>query len=231
MKLKIFVGSYFFLLALVMLINLFFAGLIGDAKYEFNSIFNEYPDTSKVFIKNFNHTRDTVVLLHIQKTSGSSFDLDLVNTLYVHYTDEHGLRKRRSACEMIYVADRNLWRRGSNEEKGNCQWSGNTNHSLLLSWNTEFGWSCGLHPGLTDLRNCVFGRRYPNADLEIKNEEFMFVTILREPVVRFVSEWRHVFITGSVWLYEQNAESEEQKCLKSKIFFLNLLDFEIFDYF
>uniref|UniRef100_A0A4W3IUB0 Heparan-sulfate 6-O-sulfotransferase n=1 Tax=Callorhinchus milii TaxID=7868 RepID=A0A4W3IUB0_CALMI len=46
------------------------------------------------------------------------------------------------------------------------------------------GWSCGLHADWTELTNCVPG--------------FYYITMLRDPVSRYLSEWRHVQ-RGATW--------------------------------
>uniref|UniRef100_A0A452TME8 Heparan-sulfate 6-O-sulfotransferase n=1 Tax=Ursus maritimus TaxID=29073 RepID=A0A452TME8_URSMA len=46
------------------------------------------------------------------------------------------------------------------------------------------GWSCGLHADWTELTNCV-----PRDPL---CSRFYYITLLRDPVSRYLSEWRHV---------------------------------------
>jgi hypothetical protein len=156
---------------------------------------------------NFSPMHHTLVFFHIQKTSGSVFDLDLVNSLQVAYTNtETGRQLTRKACRSYFVP---------------CERSDQNWRSFVLSWHTDFGWSCGLHPGLSDLKECVLGRWYRNADLIARDEDYLFVSMLREPMMRFVSEWRHTLLTGSVWLYEDQAVSKDHQCLKSKILILS----------
>jgi hypothetical protein len=219
-KIKYLIRSYFRVLFLVMLVHFMLACLISNSSYKFNAAFNEYYITRKKdYVKNFNITHNTLVLLHIQKTSGSSFDLDFVNTLEMSYKDETGRQVTRKACTpTANLKDVNVWWSGPDVVE--CFRSPNINRiSILLSWHTDFGWSCGLHPGLSDLKECVFNRRYPNADPESRPEDFLFLSMLREPIVRFVSEWRHVYTTRSVWLYEEQVWTNDLECLKSKFFY------------
>jgi hypothetical protein len=90
---------------------------------------------------------------------------------------------------------------------------------LILTWHTEFGWACGLHPGLTDLRTCLEKKQLAK-NREKKKTKNLFLSMLREPMARFVSEWIHVASTGSTWMYENKPVSNDQKCLKSKVFFI-----------
>lgn len=61
------------------------------------------------------------------------------------------------------------------------------------------GWSCGLHADWTELTNCVPGvldRRDPAALRTPR--KFYYITLLRDPVSRYLSEWRHVQ-RGATW--------------------------------
>jgi hypothetical protein len=170
---------------------------------------------------NFTPTHHTLVFLHIQKTSGTTFDLDLVKNMQVTYQVQDGEEiVTRDACvtKRVIVRDKNPLR-NKIVEANVCKKEDERDNSLILSWHTTFGWSCGLHPGLSDLRQCVvLNRSYPNSDLSTQNEDFLFVTMLREPLMRFLSEWRHVRSSGSTWLYENKPLSKEQICLKSQYF-------------
>uniref|UniRef100_A0A8C5AH43 Heparan-sulfate 6-O-sulfotransferase n=1 Tax=Gadus morhua TaxID=8049 RepID=A0A8C5AH43_GADMO len=60
------------------------------------------------------------------------------------------------------------------------------------------GWSCGLHADWTELTNCVPGVLNKKEN-KLKNQrKFYYITLLRDPVSRYLSEWRHVQ-RGATW--------------------------------
>uniref|UniRef100_A0A8C2GEU7 Heparan-sulfate 6-O-sulfotransferase n=1 Tax=Cyprinus carpio TaxID=7962 RepID=A0A8C2GEU7_CYPCA len=52
------------------------------------------------------------------------------------------------------------------------------------------GWSCGLHADWTELTNCI--------SYLVSCRKFYYITLLRDPVSRYLSEWRHVQ-RGATW--------------------------------
>lgn len=59
------------------------------------------------------------------------------------------------------------------------------------------GWKCGLHADWTELTHCVDNVMDETERKSVKRRYF-YVTLLRDPVARFVSEWRHVQ-RGATW--------------------------------
>ncbi|CAG5125720.1 unnamed protein product, partial [Candidula unifasciata] len=59
------------------------------------------------------------------------------------------------------------------------------------------GWICGLHPGFMELRSCV-DLWFSSQVNENRTRNYFFVTMIRDPVARFISEWLHVR-RGSTW--------------------------------
>lgn len=59
------------------------------------------------------------------------------------------------------------------------------------------GWRCGLHADWTELTNCVDGILDQLEGHEAKRRYF-YITLLREPVARYLSEYRHVQ-RGATW--------------------------------
>ena len=59
------------------------------------------------------------------------------------------------------------------------------------------GWRCGLHADWTELTNCVpsFLDKFEKQHQE---RRYFFVTVLRDPVQRYLSEFRHVQ-RGATW--------------------------------
>ena len=86
----------------------------------------------------FDHTKHWLVFLHIQKTSGTNFDADIVS--YLEYIDEK--QKWRPACTTELVSIKKVRSR-----EFECKRDEESNVSWILSWHERnFGWSCGLHP-------------------------------------------------------------------------------------
>ncbi|KAJ8939939.1 hypothetical protein NQ318_007867 [Aromia moschata] len=70
-----------------------------------------------------------------------------------------------------------------------------SNQSWLFSRYTT-GWKCGLHADWTELTSCV-DEKLDQIEGSVKRRYF-FITLLREPVSRYLSEFRHVQ-RGATW--------------------------------
>ncbi|XP_011182532.2 heparan-sulfate 6-O-sulfotransferase 1 isoform X1 [Zeugodacus cucurbitae] len=140
---------------------------------------------------------DVMVFLHIQKTGGTSFGRHLVRDLDLKRPCECQRQRKRCYC----------FRPHRNEN-----W-------LFSRYST--GWKCGLHADWTELTSCV--------DIELdKNEgetakrRYFYITLLREPISRYMSEYRHVR-RGATWkgsrhwcLGRQATAAELPPCYKGK---------------
>lgn len=123
--------------------------------------------------KNFNiSSHDLIVLLHIQKTGGTAFEKHLVSDLLIEEPCTCNLERRRCSCP-----------RPNREAIGNRTFADST--WLLSRFAT--GWLCGLHPDWSSLTGCLSALK-----------GLYFVTFLRNPIERFVSEFRHVQ-RGATW--------------------------------
>ena len=58
------------------------------------------------------------------------------------------------------------------------------------------GWLCGLHADWTELKDCVADKM--NEVYGERKRNFIYITNLRQPVQRFLSEWKHVQ-RGATW--------------------------------
>ena len=150
---------------------------------------------------------DVMVFLHIQKTSGTMFGLHLVDidtnppcscsvkgyqTWLVNMPTDHTLPSLVHKCTCPRT-------RASSRPKE--QW--------LFSRYT-FGWPCGVHADWTLLKKCV-----PSLYKDLHRQFALhFVTMLRHPVERFLSEYEHV-LHGAVW-----KESRTILSCKDKTFYL-----------
>ena len=61
----------------------------------------------------------------------------------------------------------------------------------------SIGWKCGLHADWTELTHCV-DNVMDEAEGKSVKRRYFYITLLREPIARFVSEWRHVR-RGATW--------------------------------
>ncbi|VDK57213.1 unnamed protein product [Anisakis simplex] len=120
---------------------------------------------------------DVIVFLHIQKTAGTSFEKFLVRHLNISNPCACRMGKKRCSCH----------RPGS----GKKIW-------LFSRYST--GWVCGLHADYTELfvSGCVDNALDRKEGVHRKRRYF-YTSFLREPVSRFISEYRHVE-RGATWL-------------------------------
>uniref|UniRef100_A0A3Q4AH14 Heparan-sulfate 6-O-sulfotransferase n=1 Tax=Mola mola TaxID=94237 RepID=A0A3Q4AH14_MOLML len=116
---------------------------------------------------------DVIVFLHIQKTGGTTFGRHLVRNIQL---------ERPCECH-------------AGQKKCTCYRPGKKDTWLFSRFST--GWSCGLHADWTELTRCVPLRMDSREVLEnLRN--YYYITILRDPVSRYLSEWRHVQ-RGATW--------------------------------
>lgn len=116
---------------------------------------------------------DIIVFLHMQKTGGTKFGKHLVNNLNI-----------KSPCDCI-----------PKRKKCTCH-RPNSDKTWLFS-RYSLGWPCGLHADWTELQACVPG--YVNrVEGKRKSRKYLYITILREPVARCMSEFR-CYQRGATW--------------------------------
>uniref|UniRef100_A0A4W3JLN2 Heparan-sulfate 6-O-sulfotransferase n=1 Tax=Callorhinchus milii TaxID=7868 RepID=A0A4W3JLN2_CALMI len=117
---------------------------------------------------------DVIVFLHIQKTGGTTFGRHLVQNVKLEVPCE--CRAGQKKCTCYRPNRRETW--------------------LFSRFST--GWSCGLHADWTELTNCVPGPNKNPSKTKNNNKLFYYITMLRDPVSRYLSEWRHVQ-RGATW--------------------------------
>lgn len=118
---------------------------------------------------------DVIVFLHIQKTGGTTFGRHLVRNIQLERPCECHAGQKKCTC----------FRPGKKET-----W-------LFSRFST--GWSCGLHADWTELTSCVPSRMDSReAPGNLASRNYYYITILRDPVSRYLSEWRHVQ-RGATW--------------------------------
>ena len=122
-------------------------------------------------------SEDLLVLLHIQKTGGTAFERHLVHDLQISTPCSCNNERRRCHCPRP---------RPTSNAKLQSQAKTLADFTWLIS-RFSIGWACGLHPDFTQLKRCLLGLR-----------RLFFLTFLRHPLHRFVSEFRHVR-RGATW--------------------------------
>lgn len=115
---------------------------------------------------------DVLVFLHMQKTGGTTFGKHLVKNLDVDQPCECSKGIKRCNC---LTRKQTVW--------------------LFSRYST--GWACGLHADWTELKGCVDKEMDKQEGLHRKRR-FHYITILRDPVARYISEWKHVQ-RGATW--------------------------------
>lgn len=116
---------------------------------------------------------DIIVFLHIQKTGGTKFGKHLVKNLNIKRPCDCIPRRKRCTCQRP-----------------------NSTKTWLFS-RYSLGWPCGLHADWTELHACVPGL-ISRHEGKRKKRKYLYITILREPVARCVSEFR-CYQRGSTW--------------------------------
>ena len=120
----------------------------------------------------FNFESDTLVNIHIPKTAGSMFEEKVLPSVVAPapcFPAKAGEKFRSDPFSMRCP-------------RPNSKYDGN---EWLLARNTQFGWQCGTHAGYDMLLQCL-------AHKKLLNENTRFITVMRSPVDRFVSEYGEV---------------------------------------
>ncbi|VDN50944.1 unnamed protein product [Dracunculus medinensis] len=150
-----------------------------DYKYSYytrwNYCFNRILEDSD---NRFNmEGNDVIVFLHIQKTAGTSFERSLVKYLNISRPCTCHMGKKRCICYRP-GQDKSIW--------------------LFSRYST--GWICGLHADFTELfvSGCIDNALDRKEGIH-RNRRYFYTSFLREPISRFISEYRHVE-RGATWL-------------------------------
>uniref|UniRef100_A0A3Q2GFE8 Heparan-sulfate 6-O-sulfotransferase n=1 Tax=Cyprinodon variegatus TaxID=28743 RepID=A0A3Q2GFE8_CYPVA len=147
---------------------------------------------------------DVMVFLHIQKTGGTTFGRHLVKNIQLE-----------QPCDCL-----------PGQRKCTCHRPGKAESWLFSRFST--GWSCGLHADWTELTSCVpvvmnkKDKKNGRVDFfvilfnftsepastqtnlitvsgkKMNVWNFYYITMLRDPVSRYLSEWKHVQ-RGATW--------------------------------
>uniref|UniRef100_A0A2P2I9S0 Heparan-sulfate 6-O-sulfotransferase n=1 Tax=Hirondellea gigas TaxID=1518452 RepID=A0A2P2I9S0_9CRUS len=162
------------------------------------------PSYSDVVARDFQFDisgHDVMVFLHIQKTGGTTFGRHLVRDLDL---------KRGCQCHSKI------------RKRCTCLRPGSHSSETWLFSRYSTGWQCGLHADWTELTACVDQTMDDIDDTNIRRTYF-YITFLRDPVYRFLSEYRHVK-RGATWkntrLYcggRRATEEEVRRCYSGEM--------------
>ena len=131
---------------------------------------------------------DTLVFIHIQKTSGSHF-LDCLTAAKINEE------------QLCTATDRKV-------KRAKCPRPGaaNDRESWLVSERT-LGWICGVHSSFSEMRACLPSR----LDREWgpkPSRRFHYITMIRHPILRYLSEYMHVR-RGATWSRKRVCSGKE----------------------
>ena len=140
---------------------------------------------------------DVMVFLHIQKTSGTQFglhllELDLPTPCGCNALNTTGYDQAPSRAVQSLNKGQSLVNRC------HCPSPGGESQDQWLFSRYTFGWVCGIHPDLEMLRSCLPRLLPSRRHFESNDSRFKYVTVLRDPIRRTISEYRHVK-RGAVW--------------------------------
>ena len=143
----------------------------------------------------FNKSSDLVIFLHISKTGGTNFEENLVKFLR-KYNEKN--KKWEKAC---LVKPESVLEKSKTYAKYYCprddsnEFTWSNYYSLKSSWffgRQTYGWGlhwkCNVHADFAKLRACSLYMKETNEFLS----RIHFITIIREPIQRYISEWLHV---------------------------------------
>ena len=140
---------------------------------------------------NVSSGNDIMVFIHVQKTGGSSF-LAHLTTAQTH--EGHPL------C----APPNPMLRNSLNRKKDfavcplkKSEFESSELPEMWLASERTYGWICGVHPFIFEMQSCL--NAYIIDKYGIKTRNFHFITLLRHPVLRYISEYLHV-TRGATWM-------------------------------
>ncbi|XP_072180365.1 heparan-sulfate 6-O-sulfotransferase 1-A-like [Diadema setosum] len=136
---------------------------------------HRFPESSLDRRLDFNiNGNDVMVFLHMQKTGGTTFGKHLTRDLDLSSPCECSKSKKRCNC-----------------------YRPSSRHQFWLFSRLSTGWMCGLHADWTELHACVPDAMDRKEKIKVRRRYF-YITVVRNPVNRYISEWRHTQ-RGATW--------------------------------
>lgn len=141
------------------------------------------------------HGNDTLVFVHIQKTGGSQFSRHLVTL------KKHGLPL---CTDSVRDAP-------TRKDYSECprSWDSQERTDPWLVCGKTVGWACGLHAFYTEFKSCLKpGSAKAAVHGMDPQRDFHYITLLRHPVLRYISEYLHVQ-RGARWSNRHECGGQE----------------------
>ena len=179
--------------------------IIWQDEEEISDILGSYIENNSKFNESLQQRKfkfekdDVMIFLHIQKTSGSNFGRHLVRNLELL---ENGEIKNRCNKIREKIVGKKGKRKVHKSERWNCHRKvhefgfnetdlyNKTEGDVWLISRFSTGWKCGTHSDFTELVDCLPG--VINDYYQGRKITERWVTIIRNPSDRFISEWKHV---------------------------------------
>lgn len=161
------------------------------------------------------HGNDTMVYIHIHKTGGSAFLEHLVTMQLPVFQKIGASYVRRSPLNLCQMSNSKTWKRGG----GFLNMSQSLvmhmelcpRHALNLTGETWLisekttGWMCGVHALYVDFVHCLrdvtkYNKHASKTHFPFvsPNRNFHYVTLLRHPILRYLSEYLQT-TRGGCW--------------------------------
>jgi len=144
---------------------------------------------------------DVMVFLHVQKTGGTTFGKHLVQDIDLESPCLCKRRRKSKKRKFHHSHEEFDVKRDKRKLKCDCFRPTSKTNWLFSRYST--GWKCGLHPDWTELTECV--DKYLNSIEFLAKRRYFYITFLRDPVRRYLSEFKHVQ-RGATW------KKAEHKC-------------------
>lgn len=143
-------------------------------RYNKLSFYEQFINTSG---EDFNFDQDVLVLLHIQKTSGTLWEMHLLKHLYIK-------RNQASSFESVSIYN--------NKAKRYVPVTNKLRKPIF--WDRYMMRYCDIHADYSELNNCLM-QEYKNRIIALPPNYpgiFHFMTFLRDPIHRYASEYEYV---------------------------------------
>ncbi|WAR28376.1 H6ST1-like protein [Mya arenaria] len=129
-----------------------------------NSTFLQQHEPMKTQLKNnYDINKDLIVFVHIQKTGGMYLNERFRKNLKLDFP----CNCKKLPCGCL-----------------------NKHHRMWMYTSVFSGWPCGLHADWTQMHSCI-PQLADKVDKEHRERRYFYMTQLRDPLDRYISEWKH----------------------------------------
>ena len=172
-----------------------------ELKLDQKDYFNDVVITTA---QNFDLGTDTLALMHIQKTSGTGWENHIL---------KHLLVKRQDSWEPACIYNKR-------QNRNTCILN---NYKKSIYWDRYLSRFCDIHADYSELKNCIMKEYNNRISLPVSSSSYFgishFMTFLRDPIQRYISEYEHVK-KGATWLKAVRSCKDialyKEKCYKNE---------------